>query len=205
MNKIAIYTGTGAYMAKDVENILASHNFDYNRLHENDIKQDKLNNYDILIIGGGAIFDIIPALSKEAIQKIKDFVLKGGKYIGICAGAYIASSVFTDNEEKEYRGIGLVETKFKRGKGEKIVEVLFHNCGQKIKLFYCNGPLIEKIGKDEELIASDKTNKIGIIRKDIGKGKVFLFCAHPEGNLFNKITAEQLGSDLFFIKLLKNK
>lgn len=190
MKKIALYTGKSAYMAKDVEDFLSRHNFDYGRLHEIDIQQGKLKDYGIFVIGGGAIRDILPALGRKGIKNVQKFVKSGGKYIGICAGAYIAP------------GLGLTKTKFKRGRGEKKVKVNFKFCGEKINLYFCNGPLIDKLSKEDLLIAIDKTKKIGIIKKDYGKGLVYLFCAHPEGNLFNKITAEELDSDLYFKKIL---
>jgi len=187
---IKIYTGQGAYMAKDVENFLSRHNFDYGRLHEIDIQQDKLKDCDVFIIGGGAIYDILPALGKKGIKNIQNFVKSGGKYIGICAGAYIAP------------GLGLTKTQFKRGKGEKIIKVDFQFCGEKINLYYCNGPLIDKLSKDDLLIAVDKTKKIGVIKNKYGKGLVYLFCAHPEGNLFSDVSAEKLDSNLYFKKIL---
>jgi len=202
MKKIAIYTGKGAYMAKDIEAFLSEHSFDYERLNENDIQKGDLLKSDIFIIGGGSIFDIIPALKQKGINEIQKFVKNGGKYIGICAGAYIASEKYYDRKGKEYKGLGLVKTIFERGKGEKTVNVKFLCCGENINLFYCNGPLIKKLGKDEELIAVDKTGKIGIIRKEFGKGLIFLFSAHPEGNLYKKITAKDLDSELFFKKLI---
>ncbi len=190
MKKLSLYTGEGAYMAKDVEDFLSRNNFDYKRLHEIDVQKNKFKNCDIFIIGGGAISSILPALGKKGIGNIQKFVKSGGTYIGICAGAYIAP------------GLGLTKTKFKRGKGEKIVEVKFLFCGEKIKLFYCNGPLIDKLSKEDVLISVDKTKKIGIIKRKYGKGLVYLFCAHPEGNLFRNISAKKLGSALFFKKIL---
>jgi len=192
MKKIALYTGKGAYMVKDVEDFFARHNFDYDRLHEIDIQQGKLKDYGIFIIGGGAIYDILPALGRKGIENIQKFVKSGGKYIGICAGAYIAP------------GLGLTKTQFKRGRGEKEVKINFPLCGEKIKLYYCNGPLIEKLSKDDLLIAVDSSGKIGIIRKEYGKGLVYLFCGHPEGNLYKRISAESLGSTLFLKKILSN-
>lgn len=204
MKKIALYTGKGAYMAKDVEAFLSSRNFDYGRLHEIDIQNGDLENYDILIIGGGSIFDFIPALGKKGVKQIRDFVFSGGEYVGICAGAYIAAESFANRQGKKSKGLGLVATQFQRGKGERRVEVSFSSCGEKINLYFCNGPLIEKLAENEELIAIDKSGRIGIIRKDFGKGVAYLFCAHPEGNLFKGITSEKLGSDIFLKKLLSN-
>lgn len=202
MKKIVLYTGKGAYMAKDVEDFLSRHNFDYDRLHEIDIQKNKLKNYGILIIGGGVIYDILPAIGGKGIKNIQEFVKRGGKYIGICAGTYIASRFLIDSKGKKYKGLGLVLTEFKRGKGEKKVSVNFPLCGEKINLYYCNGPLIKKLSKEDLLVAADRSRQIGIIRKDYGRGIVYLFCGHPEGNLCKNISSKDLGSGLFFKKLL---
>ncbi len=202
MSKIAVYAGKAAYMAKNVEVFLSDNNIDYQKLNEVDIQNGVLGNFDTLIIGGGSVFEIVPILGDKGIKKIQEFVKSGGKYVGICAGAYIASEKYYDSKGNEYKGIGLSETIFDRGKGEKIVDLEFKDDKGKIKLFYCNGPLIKQIGKNEKLIASDVAERIGIFFKNIGLGKFYLFCAHPEGNLEEKISAKDLGSQLFFNKIL---
>jgi len=201
MKNIAVYTGKGAYLAKDIEAYLSSHDFDYQRINETDIKSDCLKKIDTFIVGGGNISELLPAFRKEK-GKILEFIKNRGKYIGICAGAYIASKYYYSKQNKKKRGLGIVDVIYKSGKGEKKVKVYFPFCGEKINLYFCNGPIVESLGNDNLLIAHNNNKKIGIIKKELGKGVIFLFSAHPEGNLYKNVSSHDLGSDLFFRKLL---
>ncbi|KAH8918057.1 class II aaRS and biotin synthetase [Atractiella rhizophila] len=65
----------------------------------------------LLIIPGGRDLPYIESLSSVGQQRIRDFVLDGGKYLGICAGAYFASKrvefeVGKKLEVKGERGLG---------------------------------------------------------------------------------------------------
>ncbi|MBI4029788.1 Type 1 glutamine amidotransferase-like domain-containing protein [Candidatus Berkelbacteria bacterium] len=202
MKNIAVYTGKGAYMAKDIEAYLSSHNFGYQRINENDLKSDCLKKIDTFIVGGGNISELLLTLKKEK-NKILEFIKTGGKYIGICAGAYIASKYYYSKQNKRKQGLGIVDVTYKSGKGEKEIKVYFPSCGEKINLYFCNGPIIESLGNDNLLIAYSNNKKIGIIKKEFGKGVIFLFSAHPEGNLYKNVTAKDLDSEIFFNKLLK--
>ena len=44
----------------------------------------------LLAIGGGFDTGYLRALQAEGIQLIRDYVEGGGRYLGICAGAYLA-------------------------------------------------------------------------------------------------------------------
>jgi glutamine amidotransferase-like uncharacterized protein len=51
-----------------------------------------LQQNQLLIMPGGRDIDYSLYLNKEATEVILDFVHQGGRYLGICAGAYFASS-----------------------------------------------------------------------------------------------------------------
>ena len=44
----------------------------------------------LLAIGGGFDTGYIRALNTDGLEKIRDYVTTGGRYLGICAGAYLA-------------------------------------------------------------------------------------------------------------------
>lgn len=54
-----------------------------------DIRNDCLANSDILIISGGDSFAIAESLGANGAKSINSFILRGGVYAGICAGAYL--------------------------------------------------------------------------------------------------------------------
>jgi hypothetical protein len=45
---------------------------------------------DVLIFSGGDGFRMAEELGEEGMQRVRDFVSSGGRYVGICAGAYLA-------------------------------------------------------------------------------------------------------------------
>lgn len=196
MKKIALYNGPGSKMFKDLINFFEQNQVSYSTIDETQIKNGALANFEILIIGGGAIWEIMPALGEAGTQAIKHFVENGGKYIGICAGAYIACQTFFDSKNQPYQGLGLSTSQFKRGHEEKIAQM------NGFKLFYCNGPLLEKLGEDEIIINQNTDSTIVIIKKNLAQGKIYLLSAHPEGNLHNQISANDLRSTNFFLNLL---
>lgn len=55
-----------------------------------DIRRDKLDEIDLLVVPGGSSSLQCKALGPEGIQKVRDFVAKGGSYAGACAGFHCA-------------------------------------------------------------------------------------------------------------------
>ena len=58
------------------------------QLNERDVKTTKLKECSVLIMPGGRTAQMVDALEKEGLERIRQFVLDGGGYIGICTGAY---------------------------------------------------------------------------------------------------------------------
>jgi hypothetical protein len=56
-----------------------------------EIRGGVLDRVDVLLVGGGKTTPQSNALGKEGLQAIQAFVRRGGGYLGICAGAYLAS------------------------------------------------------------------------------------------------------------------
>ncbi len=95
--RVAVYEDTGA-----------SHNLPYllKALGEHsDLRVDRVNavairsgclaGYDVLIQPGGSGSVQGKTLGEEGREQIRAFVRKGGGYLGICAGAYLATSDYT--------------------------------------------------------------------------------------------------------------
>ena len=89
--KIGIYNGPGAsHSWLWFVEILDSMGFwDIEFLDDQKIKNDGLNNLQVLLVSGGDTFAIAESLDKEGAKKLKCFLDDGGIYIGSCAGAYL--------------------------------------------------------------------------------------------------------------------
>jgi len=57
-----------------------------------DIRAGVLEQFDVVIIPGGSGSKEARALGKTGRSRVKEFIRKGGGYIGVCAGAYLASA-----------------------------------------------------------------------------------------------------------------
>ncbi|CAF1141409.1 unnamed protein product [Adineta steineri] len=66
--------------------------------------------YDVIIVPGGIAALYQKHLGEEGIASIRDFVANGGGYLGLCAGAYLAST--NDITGTKNIGIGLLPVRY---------------------------------------------------------------------------------------------
>jgi len=97
--RVAIYTDGGS-SDKSFINVshclsLAADQFKYSAITAAEIREGKLKDFDVLVQPGGSGSGQAKALQPEGCAAIKTFVKDGGGYVGICAGAYLASSDYT--------------------------------------------------------------------------------------------------------------
>lgn len=91
--KIALYTGRGASHSWIwLVNTLDTYGF-RNIVFTSDVTTVEA---DMLVISGGDPFAMFSSIGKKGVLAIKEFIKKGGTYLGICAGAYFALQ-FHDN------------------------------------------------------------------------------------------------------------
>jgi len=89
------------------------------RVCPDDIRDGALDPFDTIIFGGGSGSKQAKGLGEDGCKAVKQFVERGGGYIGVCAGAYLATSnyawslalVNADSIDREHwrRGTGQVE------------------------------------------------------------------------------------------------
>ena len=117
MKPIYVYTGIGAYQAKDIENFLAVFELKYKRIDEG--RFSELKPPAILIIPGGQVTAYLSAWGEKGIGAIRRFVSDGGIYIGICSGVYVAGISF-----KGASGLNFFDKELRYDTGQKIIDVL---------------------------------------------------------------------------------
>lgn len=110
------------------------------------IRGGALTNYDIVIFGGGSGSKEAEAIGETGRQAVQEFVANGGGYIGICAGAYLATSGYPWS-------LGLVNAKtvspkWRRGRASIKLEltatgqtILGQRAGE-FDCLYANGPIV---------------------------------------------------------------
>ena len=193
INAIALYTGQET-TAEKVKFALKKLNISHDDLNSTDIKNGELKHYDLLIIPGGHTQTIFKKLDKEGFEQIKSFVKNGGSYIGISAGAFLASK---KNPAEIGSGLGMIDIQcnlpnWKLANSKTIMinirskHPIVKNYSGKIKIVYGYGPMI-KTGENVEILATYENNFAAIVYANYGKGKVIVFSPHPEGNFDEKI------------------
>jgi len=207
--RVAVYQGPGAGPSRaNVITVLGAAKgtpaLQISHLSPAEIRRGKLKDFDVLIHPGGSGGGQGRALEAPGREAVREFVRNGGGFIGICAGAYLA----TDDYEWS---LGLIEARaidrkhWARGTGTVEVELspaakIFFGAGaERLAIHYAQGPLlgrrewanphapeyeslalyrteIAKKGAPEGIMAGTSA----IVRANFAQGRVFVFSPHPE-------------------------
>lgn len=203
---VALYTGEGATSnrAKLLETLQMKSNVRVHDRSADDIRQGKLAGMEIILHPGGSGGGQGRALGEDGRQAVRKFVADGGGYIGICAGAYLATCHYewslhildahVIDREHWARGTGTVDITLSDS-----AKAFFDTDKTEAAVRYANGPLLAP-AKNEQLkdydslaIYKGEIAKNGaptgvmpgttaITRSDFEKGRVICFSCHPEGS-----------------------
>lgn len=149
-----------------------------------DITPATLSGYDVYAQPGGGqdIPGALASLGDSRIDAIHDYVAHGGRYLGICMGAYLASA----------SGLGLIPHELDSEVGrpgfpvttsdDAVVSVQWQ--GRKETIFYQDGPYLLRPAKDPgfRTIATYANRDIAAARYTLGAGLVVLSGPHPEAD-----------------------
>jgi len=202
--RIALYKGAGTG-GKGPSNIIryfdATTNVVVSEIGPSEIRAGLLRQFDAVIFAGGSASKQAETIGEKGKQEVRSFVEGGGGYVGICAGAYLASSGFS-------WGLRLLDArtvspKWERGAGDVRMELtsLGQNCladmPGELTVHYENGPILRPDEapdlNDYEVLAFYRTelaengspkgvmkDSPAILRGTLGRGRVICFGPHPE-------------------------
>ncbi len=203
--RIGVYCdkGTGNAGPTTLLNVLGQFNdVSVRKLMADDIRSGALDHFDVLIHPGGSGSGQGQHLQTEGREKIRAFIADGGGFIGICAGAYLASADYSWS-------LNILDAKvldrqhWARGNG--MVEITLTDAGQhllksdqpQLTIYYAQGPLLAPRNNpdipDYQTLATFKTeiarngapegvmkNTTAIAAGQFGHGRVLCFSPHPE-------------------------
>ena len=201
---VAVYVGAGASKSRgSVVAALADRpNIELRDITAKEIQDGQLAGCDVLIQPGGSGSGQGKALGEIGRQKVRDFVAAGGGYVGVCAGAYLATCDYdwslnildakVIDREHWARGYGQVELKL----FEPAKEILSTD-RPGLTIYYHQGPLLapadnpqiedyRELAKFETEIAKNGAPKgvmpgtTAIAAGQCQKGRVLCFSPHPE-------------------------
>jgi len=164
------------------------------------IREGILTNFDVVIFAGGSGSQEARAIGEDGCVQVEKFVGNGGGYIGICAGAYLATSGYPWS--LHIINARTLSPRWKRGRavlkmeltpeGEKIlggqalVDVLYHQ-GPVVGPAHVAGmPPYEPLAWFRTEVASNDTpvgimvNSPAIFAAPFKQGKVICISPHPE-------------------------
>lgn len=202
--KIAVYTGVGTSASK--ENVLAVlkevPGVTVRTLSADDITAGRLKGYRVVVFPGGTSSGQAQALGTAGREQVKAFVKQGGGYVGICAGAYLASCSYdwslhvldatVVDRQHWARGFGDVDLRL-TPQGKELLAVPTDTLG----IYYHQGPLlapgnnpavpdftplasfeteIAKNGAPKGVMKGTTAVAVGVF----GAGRVVCFSPHPE-------------------------
>ncbi|NBV27753.1 hypothetical protein EBS02_01870 [bacterium] len=165
----SIQCATGMYQA-------LQNSFNFRFFFREEISASLFHEIDIISFPGGIgdadAFDVI--FSKKMQDKIYDYVQRGGRYLGVCMGAYWASSSYFNilNEVECIQYIKVPDAKIKRSYA---TTALVSWKDSKENMFFYDGCTFK--GKEKyDMIASYETNHPMAIYQN----KIGLIGCHPE-------------------------
>lgn len=153
---------------------------------------------DLFVMPGGADLYLCEKLTQDTITALKEYVSNGGSYLGICSGAYFASSSIKWAENHpDYEIIDKRPLCFHKGKATGPISTyckdknsplfdsvctLSNEAGHTFKCLYRSGPVFEE-GHGEKVLYryhDVEDSSAAIIQLNVGRGKVILMSPHLE-------------------------
>lgn len=203
--RVALYDGAGnggAGLAKVAARLGAGTGFAPVRVCPEDIRAGALRRFDAVIFTGGSGSAQGKALGKDGRAEVRRAVERGGGYVGICAGAYLACRGFPT------WGLGIIDAKtlspeWRRGRAVVKLELtgagraLFDEPPGRFDCLYHQGPIVgpaqapeladyEPLALFRTEVAKNGTpegimvNAPAIFAGTCGQGRVVCFSPHPE-------------------------
>ncbi|AVS85248.1 hypothetical protein C8239_11220 [Paracidovorax avenae] len=199
--RVAVYRGAAgcddcSETAKEaIETMGSSYKVDFIGPKEaRDVTPATLRGYAIYVQPGGGqdIPAALRAMGDRRIAAIRDFVSRGGGYLGLCMGAYLADrdnmGLIADEVDGEVGRPGFPVTT----RDEGVVSVRWK--GRLESMFFQDGPYFQKSARRGfRAIATYGNGDVAVARYTFGRGIVVLSGPHPEAD---KSWFEQAGIPL---------
>jgi len=207
--RVAVFSddGSGTSRFNFMAALIKSERFDdfeIIQMSAESIREGGLKNVDVLVNPGGSGSKQARSLKEEGREEVRNFIGGGGGFLGICAGAYMATNQYSwslnlidaqvVSREHWARGTGMVDIKFTPAGQE------FFNINQEMgEVYFGQGPLLAPNPEDDPLVpnfeclatyaseiaenGAPKGVMVGtsaLVRSQFGNGRVLVFSAHPE-------------------------
>ena len=149
---------------------------------------------DMLVIGGGIPNSDGEWIIKQDLVKVgafdwlKSFIANGGRYVGICAGAYLTEEWIDKNLGESGKGLdifpGKIDNYSKRSKSTKFLLTEWPDMGTKRWVYFQDGPAFyPDMNSNVKVLATYTADETpAAVTYTYGKGKVGLISPHLEAD-----------------------
>jgi glutamine amidotransferase-like uncharacterized protein len=161
-----------------VMNALSSH-YNFKLFSKNEVEEGFFDDVDMVVFPGGiGDSDSYDTILKNNKDVVVDFVTRGGKYLGICMGAYWAGKdyfdILDDVDSLQYIKRPNTDTRRPHAKNIKV-----NWQGNDTTMFFYDGCAMVGDGDYETIATYANGDAMAIIQKNIG-----LIGCHPESQQF---------------------
>jgi len=184
--KVAIYNGTGVMYSS---HMALTKMFEWMNATVVDvnaplIRDDFLDDYDIFVVPGGSENLYSSELDYEGKNKVKDFVVNGGSFFGICGGSTFGASYlrFFDGFMSPVNEPGLITHMTTMNVNQSSTGPELSDCPANFTTFYYGSQYFTpRLGTSVHIVATYEYNgEAGMIAFKHVNGTVFLSSPHPE-------------------------
>ena len=204
--RVAFYADRGGITCEILEALELSSEYAVTVVTGEAIRKGALKDADLLFMPGGGCHGEYLTLGDEGVDEIRRFVRAGGKYYGVCAGAFLASQQksaemprmglvpWKTDAAGGYRGWANVDLKLtKEGLG------VFSGSAANRSVLYWGGPVLvpgepvedsdigvfatyawDVVSTCSPKARTSMRDKAAIVGGRVGKGRVYVQCPHPE-------------------------
>lgn len=197
---IAIYSDKGTWedSVKATKKMFQWMGYESKLINADSINKKELDNFKILCIPGGDMYQYAQDISSEGKENIRNFISNGGGYIGICGGSYFASEeVIWQENELPMTPLGIFSGTAEGPINEIVTYPDYSMCEVNIVdsthpvtksepdsvsvLYYWGPVLIPDKDNDINILGRyNKGNQPMMLAFEYGEGRVFLIGTHPE-------------------------
>jgi glutamine amidotransferase-like uncharacterized protein len=200
--KVAIYNGMGVMLSSQIAltRMFEWMNATVANVTASQVLSDSLDQYDIFVVPGGSETTCNNELDSEGRQKVKDFVLDGGSYFGICGGATFGATYLHlfNGFMGPVNEPGLIIHATTMNINQSSTGPDLSNLPANFTtLYYASQFFTPRWGTSVHTIATyDYNSEAGMIAFEYGNGTVFLSSPHPEYEENDDRDGTTFGSDL---------
>jgi glutamine amidotransferase-like uncharacterized protein len=197
---IALYSDQGTWeeSVRAAESMFKWMNYTVEMVDADYINEEGLDNFVVLCVPGGDMYQYSQDISSKGFENIRDFVRGGGGYLGICGGAYLASErIVWRGRQLQMRSLELFHGSAEGPIDDIVPYPNYTVCKINIldfehpitrsepdfewMLYYWSPKLVPYEDAEVTILGRyDGVDQPSVLSFEYGHGRVFLIGAHPE-------------------------